>query len=244
MFRWTEESIRWWQRARAYTNHYKEMAELVLPYLEKDETLFDIGCGLGYIDIELAPCVKQIKAFDIEEKVLRELKKEVEIHKRTNISVSNENWLKLPDQSCDSLLACSFGSMEEYLEDFLRIAGKQVLILKRNRSKFSQKYYKGKPVYSVAGCESYLKENKIPFEKVSVYSDFGQPLESLEEAEAFVLFHRINGNEPIKEYLEQHLEPGRYGYPYYLSNRKEMSLFIISKENLLDEKGNENSYRS
>ncbi len=238
MFRWTEESIRWWQRARAYTSHYKEMAELVLPYLAKEETLFDIGCGLGYIDLELAPHVKQIRAFDIEEKVLQELKKEVEIQQLTNVFTSKENWLKLPDQSCDSLLACSFGSMEEYLNDFLRIAKKQVLILKRNRSKFSQKNNKGKPLYSVAGCESYLKENNILFQKVSVYSDFGQPLESLEEAEKFVLFHRINGNEPIKEYLKQHLEPGRYGYPYYLSNRKEMCLFIIAKENLRDEKRN------
>ncbi len=238
MFRWTEESIRWWQRAKAYTNHYKEMAQLVLPYIQKEDTLYDIGCGLGYIDLELVPYVKQIKCFDIEEKVLRELKKEIENQNIANLSVSSENWLRLPNQSCDSLLACSFGSMEEYLEEFLRIAKKQVLILKRNRSKFSQENCKGKPLYSVAGCERYLKENKIPFQKVSVYSDFGQPLESLEEAEDFVLFHRINGNEPIKEYLEQHLEPGRYGYPYYLSNRKEMSLFVIPKENKKDEKRN------
>lgn len=238
MFRWTEESIKWWQRAKAYSNHYKEMAELVLPYLEKEERIFDIGCGLGYIDLELASYVRQIRCFDIEKKVLRELKKEVESQNLTNLSVSHEDWLQLPDQSCDSLLACSFGSMEEYLEEFLRIAKKQVLILKRNRSKFSQEDCNGKPFYSVAGCENYLKNHYISFQKVSVYSDFGQPLQSLEEAKRFVLFHRINGTEPIEEYLEQHLEEGRYGYPYYLSNRKEMCLFVIPKETTKDEKGN------
>lgn len=237
MFRWTDESIKWWQRARTYTSHYKEMAQMVLPYLEKEEMVYDIGCGLGYIDLELAAHVGKIRCFDIEKKVLKELEKEAENQNIRNLSVSNENWLQLPNDSCDTLLACSFGSLEEYLDDFLRIAKKQVLILKRNRSKFSQKHCEGKPLYSVAGSEYYLKENKIPFQKVSVYSDFGQPLESLEEAAKFVSFHRINGSEPVKEYLEQHLEPGRYGYPYYLSNRKEMSLFIIPKKNETDEKG-------
>ncbi len=236
MFKWTDESIKWWKRARTYSSHYKEMAQLVLPYLEEKEVVYDIGCGLGYIDLEVAPYVDKIKCFDIEEKVLEELRKETLIQKVDNLSVSNEEWLELPDQSCDTVLACSFGSLAEYLDDFMRIARKQVLILKRNRSKFAQKYYEGKPLYSAAGSECYLNENKIPYRKISVYSDFGQPLESLEEAEKFVSFHRINGDEPAKKYLEQHLETGKYGYPYYLSNRKEMSLFVIPKGETADEK--------
>ncbi len=236
MFKWTDESIKWWKRARTYSSHYKEMAQLVLPYLEEKEVVYDIGCGLGYIDLELAPYVQKIKCFDVEEKVLLELQEEALRENVDNLFATKEEWLKLPDQSCDTVLACSFGSLEEYFEDFMRIAKKQVLILKRNRSKFAQKYYEGKPLYSVAGCERYLSENEIPYKKICVYSDFGQPLESLEEAEKFVAFHRINGDEPAKKYLEQHLESGKYGYPYYLSNRKEMSLFVIPKGETTDEK--------
>lgn len=237
MFKWTDESIKWWQRAKAYTNHYKDMAQIILPYLEKDESVYDIGCGLGYIDLELAPHIGQVRCFDIDTKVLSELEKEAASQKVSNLSVTNENWLQFPDQSCDTVLACSFGALSEYLDDFLRLARKQVLVLKRNRSKFAQKYYEGQPLHSAAGSEAYLKENRIPYEKISVFSDFGQPLESWEEAEKFVRFHRINGDEPAEKYLEQHLEPGKYGYSYYLSNRKEMSLFVIPKENWTDEKG-------
>ena len=104
MFLWTDDSIKLWKRAEKYTDHYKILGNELINYINKDEEVYDIGCGLGFVDIEMAPYVKSIKGFDIENKVLTELEKTSKRKAIKNIRVSNSDWTKEGDGSCDTPL--------------------------------------------------------------------------------------------------------------------------------------------
>ena len=237
MFIWTDKSIELWQRAERFTDHYKELCNELIPYVDLDEEIYDIGCGLGYIDLELSPYVKSIRSFDVEKRVLDELKKSADKKGITNISTSRNDWTREEDNCCDTVLACSFGNLVECLDDFLRMAKKQVLIVKRHKPKLTKKYIPGKVAFSAQASEEYLKERGINYNKISFQSEFGQPLKSYEEALDFVRFHGMNRGEPEEKFLEENLISGeKYGYKYYLPNKKDMVIFIISKEQLCSEK--------
>ena len=231
MFRWTDESIALWERAEKYTDHYRELGVRLEELIGENHRVYDMGCGLGFIDLELADHVKSIKAFDIEPKVLNELEKNAEKKNINNITVCNTDWTKEKDNSCDTLLACSFGNIVECLDDFLRIAKDQVILVKRHKAKPSKKYVPGVRAFSAEASEEYLQERGIKYTKTLFKSEFGQPLKSYEEALWFTEFHGMNRKMPVKEFLEENLMSGeKYGYEYYLPNKKDMVIFVIKKE--------------
>lgn len=237
MFVWTDKSIELWKRAEKYTDHYKKLGDRLKDLIGKDQKVYDIGCGLGFIDLELACNVKCIKAFDIEQRVLDELEKNAERKNICNITVCSNDWTREEDNSCDTLLACSFGNIAVCLDDFLRIAKNQVILVKRHKAKPSKKYIPGVKAFSGEASEAYLKDKGIDYEKYFFESEFGQPLESYEEAVWFSEFHGMNKNMPVEEFLDKNLISGeKYGYKYYLPNKKDMVIFII-KKGMNNEKG-------
>ena len=230
MFRWTDESIELWERAEKYTDHYRKLEKKLEEVIDKEDIVYDIGCGLGFVDIELAQHVKAIKGFDIEQRVLNELEKNAKDSGIYNISVSSEDWTKLKDNSCDTLMACSFGNIVECLDDFLRIAKKQIVLVKRLKVKPSKKYVAGIKAFSAEASEEYLKERGIEYTKTVFESEFGQPLKSYDEALWFTEFHGMNRGVPVEEFLKENLMSGeKYGYEYYLPNKKDMVIFVINK---------------
>ena len=230
MFRWTDESIELWERAEKYTDHYRKLEKKLEEVIDKEDIVYDIGCGLGFVDIELAQHVKAIKGFDIEQRVLNELEKNAKDSGIYNISVSSEDWTKLKDNSCDTLMACSFGNIVECLDDFLRIAKKQIVLVKRLKAKPSKKYVAGIKAFSAEASEEYLKERGIEYTKTVFESEFGQPLKSYDEALWFTEFHGMNRGVPVEEFLKENLMSGeKYGYEYYLPNKKDMVIFVINK---------------
>ena len=53
-FIWTEEKILWYQEAVAYFGYDRVLADAAEPYLPREETVCDLGCGSGYLAMELA----------------------------------------------------------------------------------------------------------------------------------------------------------------------------------------------
>ena len=230
MFRWTDDSIELWKRAERYTDHYRKLADRLKEIIGSDELVYDMGCGLGFVDLELAPYVKEIKGFDIEQRVLNELVDNAKNKGITNISICNTDWTKEADESCDTLMACSFGNVVECLDDFLRIAKNQVVLVKRHKAKPSKKYVAGVKAFSAQATEEYLKDRGIEFSEIVFESEFGQPLKSYDEALWFTEFHGMNRGLPVDEFLKENLESGEeYGYEYYLPNKKDMVIFVIKK---------------
>ena len=230
MFIWTDKSIELWKRAQKYTNHYKVLGEKLKSVISEDDIVYDIGCGLGFIDIELAPYVKEVKGFDIEQRVLNELENNAKDKGIDNLTVCNTDWTKESDNCCNTLLACSFGNIVECFDDFFRMAKDQVVIVKRHKAKPSKKYVPGVSAFSAEATENYFNDRGIKFNKIIFESEFGQPLDSYEEAKWFTEFHEMNRGMEIDKFLEKNLLSGeKYGYKYYLPNKKDMVIFVIKK---------------
>ena len=231
MFKWTDKSIDLWIRAEKYTDHYVELSNRLKEFINKDQYIYDIGCGLGFVDLELSPYVKKIKSFDIEQRVLNVLYKNAKDRNINNIEVCNTDWTKEADNSCDTLMACSFGNIVECLDDFLRISKDQVILVKRHKPKESKKYVKGVRAFSAEASEAYLKDKNIKYEKYVFESEFGQPLKSYEEAVWFTEFHGMNRNIPVEDFLRDNLiKKDSSEYKYYLPNKKEMVIFVIKAD--------------
>ena len=231
MFRWTEKSIELWQRAEKYTDHYVELGNSLKKFIKADHSVYDIGCGLGFVDLELAPYVKNIKAFDIEQRVLDILNKNAVNKNINNLEICNNDWTKESDNSCDTLMACSFGNIVECFDDFMRIAKDQVILVKRYRSKDKKKYVPGRRAFSAEATEAYLRDRNIVYDKYIFESEFGQPLVSYEEAVWFSEFHGMNRSVPVEDFLKENLITVKDSeYKYYLPNKKEMVIFIIKTD--------------
>lgn len=237
MFQWTEESIDWWKRAVKCNDYYEVLSKKLSHMIGEQEKVYDIGCGLGYLSMELHSYVGNITGFDIDQRVLDDFKRELEKRKIGNVQVSNERWEDLPPNSCDTLLACSFGILEEHFEQFLKLAGRQVIIIRGKKARPEELLPQGASIK--ADCdEEFLKKHHIVYRKETVMADFGQPLKSMEEAERFVTFYGMDQKKSIDQFLEKNLytEEGKGG-KYFLPNHKEMVIFVIDKEENQSEKG-------
>ena len=69
-YMWTRQSIKWFMDASDYTGYHKNLADKIIPFLDEDHTLCDVGCGLGCLDIFLASEVARITAIDSNAEVM------------------------------------------------------------------------------------------------------------------------------------------------------------------------------
>ncbi|MCU6763293.1 Methyltransferase domain [uncultured Roseburia sp.] len=233
MFKWTKESIEWYQRAAFYTQYHVNLRKTLLPFFSQNETVCDIGCGLGYLDLELAPFVKAITAVDREKKVTDLLSAKVSERKLTNLTVRCADWSVLTDECCDTLLMCAFGNVHTYLEKYLGICKKRIIIIRKSPKEidggFSSVYNRKRVMEQDV---EFVKQCGLNTQLKFFDMEFGQPLTSRWEAERFVLHYSLKPDHiTMSQYLKTHLKelPGGK-YPYYLPNKKEMYMFTIEKE--------------
>ena len=66
MFFWDEDGVRWYQAAAAYSDFHARLAKMIAMGLTPDDTLCDLGCGVGCLSLALAPYVREVTAVDID----------------------------------------------------------------------------------------------------------------------------------------------------------------------------------
>jgi len=79
-----------------------ETMEMVLPYLDKDQRLLEVGCAAGELTCALAPRVQSIQGIDISSLMIRKTEERSGIEKLENIGFSH---IDIFDAS---LCPCSF----------------------------------------------------------------------------------------------------------------------------------------
>lgn len=230
LFEWNEQSIRWFLDAGAYTGYHKALAQIIRRHLEPEDTLLDAGCGLGRLDLELAPYVKGITAVDINECALNALIVDIENADAGNInarcgdaSVLNEDY--------DIILMSFFGEpdMPVFLEHcrrkIIRIVGAGT-----ESGFYPQRYRRYKRPYA-EDVRKELTALGVSFDMELCSIEFGQPLKSVKEAERYISFYTPEAEEQeIKDFLHQKLiTTGRDDFPYYLPHNKELGIFVIKR---------------
>jgi len=226
-FEWNPDTIRWYQAANQYTGFYKNIAELITPCLEGYSTLCDIGCGLGLIDLELSKCIRNITCIDINQHAIEALQKSIEERKITNIQPLVMDSQDI-NQSWDVIYISFFGARE--LETFLPHCKKLIAVMnKKQQVELYPKKYRKVNKTTAGEVEERLKKQEIHNSQREVSFEFGQPLNSREDAEKFVRTHASEiTQEDLERFLAERLsETGDNEYPFFISRMKSIVLFEI-----------------
>ena len=230
-FKWDEQNIRWYLDAAANTGFHKTLAQSVLPYLDQGATLCDIGCGLGRLDLEIAPYVSALTAVDINKNAINILKRDAEALRLHNLHTCIHD-AKTLDGDFDVLLMSFFG--QPNMPDFQKLRCRKIIriINTNNNSRFYPERHKCREKATVADVSEELNANGAVYKLELHAIEFGQPLRSLRDAELFVKSNAPEAeNSEICEFLNENIvRTGREDFPFYLPNMKELGIFVINAE--------------
>ena len=221
MLTWNEETVRYLRDASEWGDYYARLASWIRPHLHQTDHLCDVGCGLGYLSLELSNYVNLISAIDesgFPLKVLREKAKN-----RGNIRIINDNIFSFTDDAIyDAMLFSFFGKME----DIARIAKTRcsgtVFVLKRNyvNHRFSVGICTAGND-SFANAVNWLRKKDVPFVSDTLSLEMGQPLHSFADARRFFSIYDQSDGEITDSFLRSRLiETGRDDFPLYLPQER------------------------
>ena len=67
---WTDESILWYERASKASDYHRRLTDELERHIRKEESVLELGCGLGYEAELLSDDGYDIRAVDIEPVVI------------------------------------------------------------------------------------------------------------------------------------------------------------------------------
>lgn len=205
MFRWSDESILWYLAASEWTGYHALLAKEASEFLRPEDVVCDVGCGPGCLAVELAPLVRQVTAVDVDDRVLACIRDRGAAGGIDNICPVLSDYADLPDNCCDVVVACSFGVMEKNGREFMRLARKRMIVIKRKEPPESEDgsaaaYRRGHKVFD---DEKYLDEHQIAYRLYTFDGDFGQPLHDREEALRYLEYYGLNKEESVDDFLRR-----------------------------------------
>lgn len=223
-FYWTEEKLKLYKRAAENTDFNNDLANEIISVIGKNRTIYDIGCGLSYLAINLSKSSKEVNCIDIDSEAIMFLNREIKNRNINNINTFNEDFKEKLNtkEKVDCILASNFLDISENLEYLLEKA-KTIIIVKNTKKRngiYIGKKQKSEDVEKILIRENYLYEKKL------FNGEFGQPLISIEEG---LDYYNSYCNKKIdKLNLEKILLNRNEGeYPYYLPKYKNIGLIFI-----------------
>ena len=234
---WTEKSTLWYKHAAEYTGYYRVIYDEISPHIHEKDSVCDIGCGLGYLSVEMAKKARMVTASDFEERPLLDLeerKKQVNI---TNLEILQSDWAEICDKPQWDIVVSSF--FKSNLADISKLLGfcrKRLILVVSNGSENSflpwgRSRHFEKKADSLKGG---LVEKNIPFIYRDLTVQFGQPLFSQEEIVEFIKHYLPDcEQEKIDSHIHANvkkIQADSYGNEYFLSNKKDIGIFIIEKK--------------
>ncbi len=226
-FEWNDDTIRWYQNANEYTGFFKQVAALIAPRLGGYDTLCDIGCGLGLLDLELCHSIKHITCIDISQEAINALQKTLQDRNITNIETRvmdssdiNENW--------DVIVISFFGASN--MDDFLPHCKKLFSVVSgSHETELTPGKYSPSKKQTVPKIEQTLQQKGIPYILSKAIFEFGQPLVSKDDAVKFVQSHSpgITPKDPASFLTEKIIETGNDRFPFFLPRMKNTGIFEI-----------------
>lgn len=230
-FSWDEQTIRWFVDAGAYTNFHKALAQKIIPHLELGDRLCDAGCGLGRLDLELAPYVSKLAAVDLNENAVGVLRADAEALGLYNLQAEVRDADTLTE-IFDVVLLSFFG--QSNMLDYLRLCRRKLIriVSADNKSGLYPERYRCNLKDTVPIVCGELDAQGLAY-RLELYSiEFGQPLKSRQDAKLYILKNAPEASdEEISDFLNDRImHTGRDDFPLYLPNQKELGIFTIDKE--------------
>ena len=227
-YSWDEQNIRWFLDASAYTGFHKALARKIAAYMEPGDMLCDAGCGLGRIDLELAPYVSELTAIDICENATGVLRGDAEAAGASNLHVICGDALSLSN-TFDVVLLSFFG--QSNITDFMRLCRRRLIrvVGAENKSSLYPERYRNHVKDTAPVVYESLTAQGVAFKLERHTLEFGQPLRSQKDAEQYILSNAPQASvKEVNEFLDEHItHTGRDDFPLYLPNKKGLGVFIL-----------------
>ncbi|MDR1028258.1 MAG: class I SAM-dependent methyltransferase [Clostridiales Family XIII bacterium] len=242
----TDRNI-FYKQAGAYTAFHKKLGVLLEPYLDKRWDVVDIGCGLAFIDFEIAPHVKSVTAVDIDAEIIDEVKEQIdeklwgEHARKAEIAPIVADWKCLDDAAWDVVMTCFYSVPFDEMKDLLAKGRRRAILIVHGRKpngKFDPLEDEARKC-TAEDMESYLKREGYRYRKNVAELQFGQPFKTIEDIHLFLnQFPGFAGPvldedfDPEKHMLsteERIIKTNRYDYPYYLPKSFNVAIFVVVK---------------
>lgn len=229
MFFWTEDSIEWYRAAAQAGTFHADLAQILLSKIEKDESVCELGCGLGYLAAELAKGCHSVLAVDTDARALAVLReRQIE-----NVTILCGDAHALPpDVQCDTMVLCFFGRLTEndnFDRYFAHCTRRLIAIVNSSTQSVISPTGKSRPEKERSPqIAAFLQARNVPFHLQETTLSFGQPFKTQTEAQAFMRHYDKNSTEEqIKAHAKADLLKTDDGY--YLPYQKKIGIFTVEK---------------
>ena len=224
MFTWTDDAIRWYRTAAEKTEFFKRLTDKLAPFLPKEETVCDLGCGPGHLALELAARGYRVTALDASREAIAWLQTEKDRRCWEQPFIRCEDWNQLEGLPLwDNVVMVCAGRRTEL--SFLRkLCRKRLIIVDRVACRSHVRTDGGNSAHcrSVSVLRRY---EKLAVARLSAFRlEFGQPLRSLADAEAYVRFFGGQCGGAVARGL---IAADDEVYPWYFPYAKELEAFVL-----------------
>ncbi|MEG1448703.1 MAG: hypothetical protein RSC41_05155 [Oscillospiraceae bacterium] len=237
MFYWSDQRISWYDDAAKISQYHNVIIKNIFPYVDKNSTVFDVACGLGYISEKISPFVKDVCCFDIDKNAITSLGKRC--HHIENIQCIYGDWKEnLIGRKCDvAIMSYCNGIIEHF--DFLSSVAQEYIIgihLFKNKvhnfgvnnhTDLDKTFTRRETTETIM---EFLNKKNIPYEVKKISCEFGQPFRTKAEVYDFIReYFKLTNISTIEAIISENLvEKDNY---FYLPNNKESGIIIINTKN-------------
>lgn len=229
---WNEQTAGWFRRASEYTGYNKKMAELLLRHIPLRDTLCDIGCGAGLVDVELSPHIGRITCVDRDHGAVQAAEDNLRRYQVNNVTAVCADAGSLTGQ-WDTVIALFFGGMD-CVPRLLPLARDRFILAAHEEllGSIGPKEHKVPRRSNVQRLKGYLDSLGVRYHLERAALEYGQPFVDMAEARAFIRAYTTPMSaQALEEYLSQRLErTGDPGFPLYLPNQKRFGIFVIRRD--------------
>ncbi len=226
MWSWTRQSVAWYARAAERSGYHAELARAMRPFIDPAWTVADMGCGLGFLSLELAGMAARIEAFDTDPLALRELERRAAARGIRNVHPRLEDALAGTERFGCCVL-CFFGQPGLHAASLLKRAGRVIAVVNARGFRALVPGRGRQGLESDAETAAFLEGAGIPYRRVPLELEFGQPLETIEEARAIAAHNgRGAATGEAERWLGARLVRQADG-SYYLPHAKKLALYAF-----------------
>lgn len=229
-FEWNDKTCAWMKDASEYTLYNKKLAEILHAHMGENETVCDMGCGLGLVDLELIKFSKSICCVDLSEwavnylnKTAAENKLAIEAHCADGVSFVGK-W--------DTVLALFHATPAMAALNYLPRAEKRVILLTHDVPKdLKMNKFMIKKCSNVEDTCAWLDAHGVHYTVERHALEFGQPHRSFEDALDYT--RTFSSGRASEEELAAHTKEivrptGREDFPLYTPKIRHFGLFEIT----------------
>lgn len=228
MFEWTPKRIEWYERAIKWTGYDKAMAGALRPYIDNGDNVCDLGCGTGYLGLELARQGYKVSAVDICNEAMECLKRSAPTVPEIEIMLND--WADIGERRWDNVIMCQTGNFDTELSYYLSLCRKKLIVIGKSSSRrwHPDECFAIVDRSKISELSEIFGANGLRYTFKEFSAELGQPFKSVEEAEEYLSCYNIEGEAYIKALKSMELTEDVL-YPYYLPYKKVTGIWVIDK---------------